>query len=54
MTAYEDFVIEHVRKGEKTLGLYPPTSKPGRARLQAHRRATPVRSAVGGDRLLRW
>ena len=25
MTAYEDFVIEQVRKGQKTLGLYPPT-----------------------------
>ena len=25
MTAYEDFVIERVRGGQKTLGLYPPT-----------------------------
>ena len=25
MTAYEDFVIEQVRGGQKTLGLYPPT-----------------------------
>jgi regulator of RNase E activity RraA len=25
MTAFEDFVIERVRGGEKTLGLYPPT-----------------------------
>jgi regulator of RNase E activity RraA len=27
MTAYEDFVIERVRNGEKTLGLYPPTDE---------------------------
>ncbi len=27
MTAYEDFVIEQVRKGQKTLGLYPPTDE---------------------------
>jgi regulator of RNase E activity RraA len=25
MTAYEDFVMEQVRKGQKTFGLYPPT-----------------------------
>jgi regulator of RNase E activity RraA len=27
MTAYEDFVIERVRGGQKTLGLYPPTDE---------------------------
>ena len=27
MTAYEDFVIEKVRGGQKTLGLYPPTDE---------------------------
>jgi regulator of RNase E activity RraA len=27
MTAYEDFVIECVRGGQKTLGLYPPTDE---------------------------
>jgi regulator of RNase E activity RraA len=27
MTAYEDFVIERVRNGEKTLGLYPATDE---------------------------
>ena len=27
MTAYEDFVIERVRDGAKTLGLYPPTDE---------------------------
>jgi regulator of RNase E activity RraA len=27
VTAYEDFVIEQVRKGQKTLGLYPPTDE---------------------------
>ena len=27
MTAYEDFVIERVRAGQKTLGLYPPTDE---------------------------
>ena len=27
MTACEDFVIEQVRGGQKTLGLYPPTDE---------------------------
>jgi regulator of RNase E activity RraA len=27
MTAYEDFVIERVRGGQKTFGLYPPTDE---------------------------
>jgi regulator of RNase E activity RraA len=27
MTAYEDFVIERVRGGQQTLGLYPPTDE---------------------------
>src|SRR3954451_10498005 len=27
MTAFEDFVIERVREGAKTLGLYPPTDE---------------------------
>jgi regulator of RNase E activity RraA len=27
MTAFEDFVIERVRGGQKTLGLYPPTDE---------------------------
>jgi regulator of RNase E activity RraA len=27
MTAFEDFVIERVRAGQKTLGLYPPTDE---------------------------
>ncbi len=27
MTAYEDFVTERVRAGQKTLGLYPPTDE---------------------------
>jgi regulator of RNase E activity RraA len=27
MTAFEDFVIEQVRGGQKTIGLYPPTSE---------------------------
>jgi regulator of RNase E activity RraA len=27
MTAFEDFVIEQVRGGQKTLGLYPPTDE---------------------------
>ncbi len=27
MTAYEDFVLERVRGGQKTLGLYPPTDE---------------------------
>ena len=27
MTAYEDFVTERVRGGQKTLGLYPPTDE---------------------------
>jgi regulator of RNase E activity RraA len=27
MTAYEDFVTERVRAGQKTLGLYPPTDQ---------------------------
>ena len=25
MTAFEDFVLERVQKGQKTFGLYPPT-----------------------------
>ncbi|GAC1338164.1 MAG: ribonuclease activity regulator RraA [Acetobacteraceae bacterium] len=27
MTAYEDFVLERVQAGQKTLGLYPPTDE---------------------------
>jgi regulator of RNase E activity RraA len=27
MTAFEDFVIERVRGGQKTMGLYPPTDE---------------------------
>ena len=27
MTAFEDFVIEQVRGGQKTFGLYPPTDE---------------------------
>ena len=27
MTAFEDFVIERVRGGQPTLGLYPPTDE---------------------------
>ena len=27
MTAYEDFVMERVRGGQKTFGLYPPTDE---------------------------
>jgi regulator of RNase E activity RraA len=27
MTAYEDFVTERVRAGQKTFGLYPPTDE---------------------------
>jgi regulator of RNase E activity RraA len=27
MTAFEDFVIDRVRGGQKTLGLYPPTDE---------------------------
>ncbi len=38
MTAFEDFVIEQVRRGEKTLGLYPPTDERNVERFAAWRK----------------
>ena len=38
MTAFEDFVIERVRAGEKTFGLYPPTDEANLDRFAAWRR----------------
>lgn len=38
MTAFEDFVIERVRAGEKTLGLYPPTDETNLDRFAEWRR----------------
>ena len=39
MTAFEDFVIERVRGGQKTFGLYPPTDEANLARFAEWRRA---------------
>jgi regulator of RNase E activity RraA len=39
MTAYEDFVIERVRGGQKTLGLYPPTDESNLEAFAAWRKA---------------
>ncbi len=39
MTAYEDFVIERVRAGQKTLGLYPPTDETNLEAFAAWRKA---------------
>ncbi|MDT7950545.1 MAG: ribonuclease activity regulator RraA [Acetobacteraceae bacterium] len=39
MTAFEDFVIEQVRGGAKTLGLYPPTDEGNLERFAAWRTA---------------
>jgi regulator of RNase E activity RraA len=38
MTAYEDFVIERVRGGQKTLGLYPPTDESNLAAFETWRK----------------
>jgi regulator of RNase E activity RraA len=38
MTAYEDFVIERVRGGQKTLGLYPPTDEANLAAFDTWRK----------------
>jgi regulator of RNase E activity RraA len=38
MTAYEDFVIEQVRAGQKTLGLYPPTDSSNLEKFEAWRK----------------
>ena len=38
MTAYEDFVMERVRAGEKTTGLYPPTDESNLDRFAAWRK----------------
>jgi regulator of RNase E activity RraA len=37
MTAYEDFVMERVRAGARTLGLYPPTDASNLAAFEAWR-----------------
>ena len=37
MTAYEDFVAEHVRNGESIIGLYPPTDERNLERFSAWR-----------------
>ena len=37
MTAYEDFVTEKVRGGQKTLGLYPPTDEANLVAFKAWR-----------------
>jgi regulator of RNase E activity RraA len=39
MTAFEDFVIEEVRKGRSILGLYPPTDEASRNDFAAWRKA---------------
>ncbi len=39
MTAYEDFVIERVRAGAKTIGLYPPTDEANLAAFETWRTA---------------
>lgn len=38
MTVFEDFVIEQVRGGQKTLGLYPPTDETNLERFAAWRK----------------
>jgi regulator of RNase E activity RraA len=38
MTAYEDFAIERVREGAKTLGLYPPTDESNLEKFAAWRK----------------
>ena len=38
MTAYEDFVMERVRAGARTLGLYPPTDESNLAAFETWRR----------------
>ncbi len=38
MTAFEDFVMEQVQGGQKTLGLYPPTDESNLERFAAWRR----------------
>ncbi len=38
MTAFEDFVIEQVRGGQKTFGLYPPTDESNLDRFAAWRK----------------
>ena len=38
MTAYEDFVMEQVQKGQKTLGLYPPTDESNLERFAVWRK----------------
>jgi regulator of RNase E activity RraA len=40
MTAFEDFVIERVRAGQQTLGLYPPTEESNLAAFAAWRKQT--------------
>lgn len=39
MTAFEDFVIEQVRGGQKTFGLYPPTDESNLDRFAEWRKA---------------
>jgi regulator of RNase E activity RraA len=39
MTAYEDFVIERVRGGQRTFGLYPPTDEANLAAFAEWRQA---------------
>ena len=39
MTAYEDFVMERVRAGARTIGLYPPTDEANLAAFAAWRAA---------------
>ena len=39
MTAYEDFVIERVRAGARTIGLYPPTDEANLAAFASWRAA---------------
>jgi regulator of RNase E activity RraA len=38
MTAFEDFVIDRVRGGQKTLGLYPPTDESNLEAFEAWRK----------------
>ena len=39
MTAFEDFVVEQVRGGQKTFGLYPPTDESNLERFAEWRKA---------------
>ena len=39
MTAYEDFVMERVRAGARTIGLYPPTDETNLAAFASWRAA---------------